>query len=163
MKTILAVLAVIIIVGGVGIVVINNKDDSTGQNDENSQTSQPEEQEQSQAADTSNELDPSNYTEGANVGDTLDATGQKEVAVSINDFIFNPTLIKIKKGTKVTWTNEGNIGHTVTSSESSPMGGLASELLANGQSYSFTFDTAGTYTYYCSPHPYMKGTVEVTE
>jgi plastocyanin len=37
----------------------------------------------------------------------------------------------------------------------------SSELLAKGESYSFTFKKAGTYTYHCTPHPYMKGTVVV--
>ena len=37
------------------------------------------------------------------------------------------------------------------------------ELLAKVESYSWTFNTVGTYTYHCSPHPYMKGIVEVVE
>lgn len=83
-------------------------------------------------------------------------------SISIDDFAFNPAKLTIKKGTKVTWTNNDDARHDIT-----PTGGasdfLASKLLTNGESYEFTFNTVGTYTYKCSPHPYMKGTIEVTE
>lgn len=82
--------------------------------------------------------------------------------VLISDFAYNPETITIKKGTTITWTNQDDARHDVA-----PTGGAAdfqaSELLAKGESYTFTFNTAGTYTYQCSPHPYMTGTVVVTE
>lgn len=83
-------------------------------------------------------------------------------SISIDDFAFNPAKLTIKKGTKITWTNNDDARHDIT-----PTGGasdfVASKLLAKGESYEFTFNTVGTYTYKCSPHPYMKGTIEVTE
>lgn len=81
-------------------------------------------------------------------------------SVTIKDFAFSPVAITVKVGTKVTWTNQDAVGHTVTVDSGS---GPDSPLLDQGQSYSYTFSKAGTYTYHCTPHPYMKGTVIVTE
>ena len=70
--------------------------------------------------------------------------------------------IKVKKGTTVTWTNEDNAKHDVTPDKESAEF-QASELFGKGETYTHTFNTVGTYAYHCSPHPYMKGTIEVTE
>jgi len=82
--------------------------------------------------------------------------------VAIQNYMFSPMVIKVKAGTKVTWTNQDAVSHTVmadTASSDTP----TSMDINKGQSYSFTFKKAGTYTYHCFPHPYMHGTVEVTE
>jgi len=60
-------------------------------------------------------------------------------------------------GTTVTWTNQGDQEHSATSDSRV----FDTGLLAAGQSASFTFDSAGTYTYICSPHPWMLGKVVV--
>lgn len=82
--------------------------------------------------------------------------------VIIQGFSFKQPQMTIKKGTEVTWINRDEARHDI-----SPTGGandfLASKLLAQGETYKFTFNMPGTYTYKCSPHPYMKGTIEVTE
>ena len=83
-------------------------------------------------------------------------------SISINDFSFNPEKLTIKKGTKVTWTNNDDARHDIAPT-SGASDFVASKLLAKGESYEFTFNTVGTYTYKCSPHPYMKGTIVVTE
>lgn len=83
-------------------------------------------------------------------------------SVTIRDFSFGPSKITVKKGTTVTWTNEDGVNHDVTpTNESAAFEG--SDLFGKGESYSFTFNAVGNYSYYCSPHPYMKGTVEVVE
>lgn len=82
--------------------------------------------------------------------------------VDIKDFDYQPKTITVKKGTTVTWTNQDVAKHDATpDTESSDF--QASKLLAKGESYSWTFNTVGTYSYHCSPHPYMKATVVVTE
>jgi plastocyanin len=81
--------------------------------------------------------------------------------VSIQNFAFTPGSISIKKGTTVTWTNKDATGHTVT--ESDGQTGPVSQLLSNGQTYSFTFSQAGTFHYHCTIHTYMNGTVIVTQ
>ena len=83
----------------------------------------------------------------------------QQVAVSIRDFAFSPTPITVAAGTTVTWTNEDSAAHTVTFDDASVP---SSEVLARGATFSITFATAGTYTYYCSIHPSMRGTVTVT-
>jgi plastocyanin len=75
--------------------------------------------------------------------------------VTIQSFAFNPQVVKIAAGGSVTWTNQDGTTHTVTFSDST-------QTLSNGASYTRKFDTAGTFTYHCSIHPSMTGTVEVT-
>ena len=82
--------------------------------------------------------------------------------ITYKDFAVAPKVIRIKKGTTVTWKNEDAAKHDVTpDTETDDF--KASELFGKGETHQVTFNTAGTYTFYCSPHPYMKGTVEVTD
>lgn len=167
MKTVIIVIGALIIIGGAGFVILNNNDNNSPADEGSAQTSQQQDStsaDENQPSEPANALDPDNYTQGAEIGETVDATDQKQVTVSINDFIFETTYLKIKKGTKVTWVNNGNIGHTVTSDDGSPKGGLDSELLGNSDTYEFTFDQAGVYEYFCVPHPtQMRGVITVIE
>jgi plastocyanin len=105
--------------------------------------------------------------------------------VEMNDELgYAPKTIQVSIGTEVTWTNVGTIGHTVTAYEDEipedatyfASGGYDSEQAAKdgysdgqggnvpeGESFSHTFETTGTYEYYCIPHEMngMVGTVEV--
>ena len=72
---------------------------------------------------------------------------------------FSPNPIEVKVGETVTWINDDSGRHTVTSKD----GFFDSGMMGKGQSFSFTFDKAGEYTYHCEPHPNMVGTVVVTE
>ena len=72
---------------------------------------------------------------------------------------FSPNPVEVKVGETVTWINDDSGRHTVTSKD----GVLDSGMMGKGQSFSFTFDKAGEYAYFCSPHPGMVGTVVVTE
>lgn len=81
--------------------------------------------------------------------------------VDIQNFIFTPASITVKKGSTVTWTNSDSSAYTVT--EIDGQSGPDSQRLAKGQSYAFTYNTVGTFKYVCSLHPDMKGTVTVTE
>lgn len=85
------------------------------------------------------------------------------VTATISNFKFEPISIKVKKGSTITWTNNDDVQHDVTSDSDSELRGLNSDLLAKGESYSFVFTEVGKYTYHCRPHPYMTGTVEVVE
>lgn len=92
-----------------------------------------------------------------------DASKQADaVQVEIKDYAYAPETITIKAGTTVTWTNKDSVRHDVVAKNMS-INTPKSDLLAKGESYSFTFNKPGTYEYYCSPHPYMKGKVVVTE
>lgn len=70
---------------------------------------------------------------------------------------YGPTTITVKAGTKVTWTNDDDVAHTVTADD----GTFDSGFFDAGRSWSFTFARPGTYAYHCLPHPWMKGTVVV--
>ncbi|MGI0013816.1 MAG: plastocyanin/azurin family copper-binding protein, partial [Nitrososphaera sp.] len=62
---------------------------------------------------------------------------------------FSPNPAEVKVGETVTWINDDFGRHTVTSKD----GVFDSELMGKGQSFSHTFDKAGQYPYFCSPHP----------
>ncbi len=74
-------------------------------------------------------------------------------------FAFQPRDFSLLRGTQVTWTNNDTFTHTVTSS--SGPGSFNSGDLASGQSFTFTFNQPGTYTYGCTHHLSMKGRIVV--
>lgn len=76
--------------------------------------------------------------------------------VNIQGFAFSPSSLNVKVGDTVIWTNKDSAPHTVTSDSGSE---LASSSLSNRQTYSHTFNTAGTYNYHCNFHTSMKGQV----
>jgi plastocyanin len=78
-------------------------------------------------------------------------------AVTIKGFAFDPASIEVAAGSTVTWTNQDSTAHTVTADD----GSFESGNIANGASFSQTFNTPGTYAYHCSIHPNMKATVVV--
>lgn len=80
------------------------------------------------------------------------------INIEIKNFAFMPSTLTINAGDSITWTNSDSAQHTVTSDSGIE---LNSEMLSKGQSYSHTFNTAGTYAYHCKPHPNMKATVIV--
>jgi alcohol dehydrogenase (cytochrome c) len=75
------------------------------------------------------------------------------------EYSYAPGRARVTAGTTVTWTNNGSLEHTVTF-QGSP-GGFDSGLLSTGQTTSYTFDKAGSYNYFCTPHPWMLGQVVV--
>lgn len=77
--------------------------------------------------------------------------------VFIQGMAFSPSTITVKAGTAVTWTNKDAITHDATSSPAL----FGSGGLAQGATYSFTFANPGTYSYKCTIHPSMTGTVIV--
>lgn len=156
---------IIIAAGVIALIMLTNQDEPAESSTEPAETATMQQEPVGENAQTMEQLSSiEEHLKGANIGETVDATDENEVQVSIDDFIFEPTVITVSKGTTVTWTNEGNVRHDVTSTEDSPMKGLSSDLLANGESYSFTFEDTGDYYYYCQPHPFrMRAAVRVVE
>jgi nitrite reductase (NO-forming) len=86
---------------------------------------------------------------------------------------FVPNVRNVTVGTTVTWTNNGGMTHTVTTCDSKnppvpqcpamDASGLPSidSRVAGGTSFSYKFTVAGTYYYYCKPHPWMQGEIIV--
>jgi amicyanin len=77
--------------------------------------------------------------------------------MNMQNFAYQMATIQVRVGTTVTWTNQDNVPHSITFKN----GMKDSGLLYQGQSFSYTFSTPGTYQYYCTVHPYMVATVTV--
>ena len=75
---------------------------------------------------------------------------------------FFPFLIEIIPGDAVSWINNDSVNHTVVSgTPSNPSGTFNSEEFSPGNTFVFTFNTPGIYSYYCSIHPWMVGQIAV--
>jgi len=101
-----------------------------------------------------------NYEKAAaSYGETVEqAAAATDIDVLITGMQFTAATHKVKVGEEVVWRNADAMPHTVTSSDGGP---LNSGQLGKGGEYSFTFKEPGTYSYYCSYHPSMKGTIIV--
>ena len=90
--------------------------------------------------------------------DTTTAPPDTGGDVSIENFSFGPASTTVSVGDTVTWTNnEDSVGHTTTSDD----GLWKSDVLKPGDGFDRTFDEAGTFTYFCSIHSSMKGSITV--
>lgn len=81
------------------------------------------------------------------------------IRVAIQGFAFRPAALRITTGTTVTWTNRDLSDHNVT--QTRPSRSFRSGTLHQNQSFSITFRKAGSYTYVCTIHPGMQGTIHV--
>jgi plastocyanin len=82
--------------------------------------------------------------------------------VFIENFSFNPAVDTVTAGTAVTWINRDNVDHEIRNgTPAQPESLFHSSILAPNDSFSFTFDSAGTFPYYCVIHSGMTGTVVV--
>jgi plastocyanin len=91
--------------------------------------------------------------------DRLAAFGETEQIDIVNDTIFSPPILEVAAGTTVIWTNTSEVAHTVTGDD---LEFDDSGIIDPGQTFAYTFTEPGTYTYHCSPHPYMTGVIVVT-
>lgn len=86
--------------------------------------------------------------------------------VEITSAHLSPVTLKIKAGQSVMWVNQDNEPHQIASdpypSEDSLADLNSMEPLATGESYTYTFEQPGTYTYHDHLHPLaLKGTIVV--
>ncbi|MEA2461015.1 MAG: hypothetical protein QOH90_1192 [Actinomycetota bacterium] len=116
---------------------------------------------------------------GGDGGDVAAAGGSPgsgaSTTVEIHNFDFQPDPIEIETGGSVEWTNQDDILHTITSgigqkqgvpgvsenTDAKPDGMFDQKMDGVGATFSFTFKKAGTYHYFCSIHPGMRGTIDV--
>jgi amicyanin len=138
----LIIAAVVIVLGVSGIIVYMMSQDNQSAGNNSSAGSSEKADQNGESVDASN----------AEMTDT----------VSIKSFEFGPKAIEVKVGTTVTWTNEDGVQHNVVTEDGAPEE-IKGKLLNKGETFTYTFKKAGTYNYFCAPHPYMKGTVVVTE
>ena len=85
------------------------------------------------------------------------AQAAASASVTISDFQFGPASVTVNVGDTVSWTNQGPSAHSATATG----GSFDTGIFAKGGTRSATFNTAGTFSYICTPHPFMKGTVIV--
>ena len=75
----------------------------------------------------------------------------------MRNFAFLPAKLEVGAGTTIAWTNNDEMIHSVTADD----GAWDSGLIEPGATWQHTFETPGTYTFHCTPHPFMKGVVTV--
>jgi plastocyanin len=84
-------------------------------------------------------------------------TPLQTTSVAVSDNQFSPASIQVSPGATVTWTWIQNASqHNVTFTTGTPSANLSSNA-----TYTRNFPTAGTFTYQCTIHPGMTGTVKV--
>ncbi len=86
-----------------------------------------------------------------------EAPAQRTAHVKIDNFTFDPPVLKIARGTKVTWVNADDVPHVVRSTD----GVFKSPPMDTDGSFSYTFEKRGTFPYFCSLHPMMTGKIVV--
>ncbi len=100
--------------------------------------------------------EPAQLRDTRNIG-APKVSAAASTTVTIKDFDFSPAAITIAAGDTVTWSNVGPTAHSATAGDGSFDTGIYPE----GESRSHTFTEPGTFSYICTPHPFMKGTVTV--
>lgn len=113
----------------------------------------------------------------AGCGGTSDEAASRAPATTIviDTFAFVPGTVRVDVGDTVTWTNEDDIRHTVTSGSRDYEPGNSGKVTATRKDGTFdleldgrgttaehTFATAGTYHYFCDVHPGMEAELEVS-
>jgi plastocyanin len=84
--------------------------------------------------------------------------------ITVKLFQFQPARLEVKAGTTVTWVNEDDIGHTITSgAPDNKDGRFDMRLAGKGATFSFTFAQRGTYAYFCNRHNSMMGEIHVSQ
>ena len=88
--------------------------------------------------------------------------GDGPATVVIRTFAYAPATLEVEAGTTVVWTNSDDIEHTITSGTPDRSDGAFDHpLAAKGATASVRFDTAGTWSYFCKRHSFMRGNVRV--
>jgi plastocyanin len=98
----------------------------------------------------------------AQSGDRVGPHSRTGSDVTIRLFQYQPGRLTVKAGTTVTWINQDEILHTVTSGDPDKRDArFDSSLDGKGESFSFTFSQPGIYAYFCDRHEHMQGEIEV--
>ena len=84
---------------------------------------------------------------------------EEERGVSISAFSFVPATLTVNVGDSVTWVNTDGVPHTSTAASNHLWG----DLMTSSEAFTYTFDTPGTYVYFCEMHPAMVGSITVVE
>jgi plastocyanin len=97
-------------------------------------------------------------------------------SITVQHIAFDPPTLEVAPGTEVTWTNrDADVVHTATSgvpgdkgvpgldngTPAQPVGVFDGEMNGDAATFSFTFEEAGTYAYFCRVHQSMTGEIVV--
>ncbi len=89
-----------------------------------------------------------------------------QYAVTISNFSFNPPSLTVRAGSRVTWTNQDPVTHSVKTVDGGDLAGISADSVSpdlnQGDTYVLTFTKPGTFDYRCGIHPSMTGSVTVT-
>jgi plastocyanin len=85
------------------------------------------------------------------------AGGRDTVTAAVQDFLFQPARLEIAVGTTIVWINTGQTMHTVSAED----GSFDSGPIEPGERRGLTFSRTGTFPFHCTPHPFMRGVIEV--
>ena len=89
------------------------------------------------------------------------STAAKTAAITIKGFAFSPAALTVDKGTVVTISNNDSATHTFTSGANRTKDGTFDQQISGSTDGTVTFNTVGTFEYFCQIHASMKGTVTV--
>ncbi len=104
------------------------------------------------------DIQENNLPNGQTNPDTNAPTSTQSYNIEIKGSSFSSQELKVKQGDIVHWTNKDSFSHTVTSDSGSE---LSSSSLSNGEVYTHTFISKGTFAYHCQIHPHMTGKIIV--
>ena len=98
---------------------------------------------------------------GPGPGDGNGNGGSADVTVRVDNLAFidpdgnenEESVVRIAVGETVEWVNQDDVAHTVTSSEEPEGGASFDRDLPVDATVAITFDTAGTWVYFCEVHP----------
>jgi plastocyanin len=99
-------------------------------------------------------MPPARSGAGGVVSQTDGAAG---VVTEIRNFNFIDRTIEVAVGATIEWHNDDNVVHTVNADD----GSWRSGAIRANRSWRATFNRPGRYSFYCGPHPYMRGVVIV--
>ncbi|MGI8658774.1 MAG: cupredoxin domain-containing protein [Candidatus Limnocylindria bacterium] len=134
---------------------------SSQPSDASSREASPEASASLLASESSQPSNDPSSTPGASAST---ASNGEMALIEIENFAFSPAQLTISAGTEVTVTNLDSAPHTFTAgTDAAPEPDVFdSGLLQQGESFTFVFDEAGTFAYYCDRHPPMQGEITVT-
>ena len=88
---------------------------------------------------------------------------RSDTPIAIKTFLFRPTTVVVPLGTRVVWTNEDEIEHTVTAGlPDSATGAFNGTIQSQGATFAHAFTRTGTFPYFCDRHHFMRGEIRVT-
>ena len=109
------------------------------------------------AAATAPTAEPAGSAPAAGGGGCSASSDAGAASVAIENFAFNPADVSAAVGETITWTNSDSAGHTATLDD----GSCDTGTIAPDASGGLVFDAAGTYTYHCTIHPNMTGSITI--